>query len=75
MPSLDPDDDSSFNEPKTDDQTTTPPAAGTLKVASANPVMQALSKIKGAKIKPPSTLAAQIAKSKRARQGSHKYGV
>lgn len=65
----------SFNEPDTDDNTTTPPSPGTLKVASANPVMAALSKIKGAKIKPPTTLAAQISKSKRAKQGGHRWGV
>ena len=67
-------DSDSFNEPSTDDNTTTPPSPGTLKVAGANPVMAALSKIKGAKIRPPTTLAAQISKSKRAKQSSHKWG-
>jgi len=64
-----------FNEPKTmDDTTTTPPSPGTLKLATANPVMAALSKIKGARIKPPTTLAAQISKSKRAKQSGRKWG-
>lgn len=70
---IDPDGDS-FNEPANDDNTATPPSPGTLKVASANPVMAALSKIKGAKIRPPNSLASQISKSKRARQGNHKWG-
>ena len=63
-----------FNEPKTDDQTTTPPMMGTMG-PSPNPVIKALKAVKGAKIKPPSTLASQIAKSRRAHQGSRKWGV
>lgn len=71
---LNPDADS-FNEPPTDDTTTTPPDPGTLNVKSASPIMNALKAVKGTKIRPPTTLASAIAKSRRARQTSHKWGT
>jgi len=65
-----------FNEAISNDNTSTPPIPGfaTLERQSANPVMQALAKAGKTKIKPYGGLASAIARAKRPKQTSRKWG-